>query len=207
MSNASRSVVALTPHACVTIDYDTGRTELRPLSGQPPAGTVVQVAAAVPTWGTTDAPATLPRWAPVPLRWRLAALPAVLLTTAVRTCGPRRRRFRRLVRLACCGRYFTPATTRQVHYAVRATRWASRAIPTRWACLEQSAAAAVLLALAGRRGEWRHGVATDPIRLHAWLVNRYGRPVEEPPDTSLYTPTHTPDGPGPDLRDRRETPP
>ncbi|MFI6286733.1 lasso peptide biosynthesis B2 protein [Streptomyces sp. NPDC051018] len=199
MSKVSRRVVALTPHACVIIDYDTSRTELRPLSGRPSTGTVVHVKPAIPTWGTTDVPATLPGWAPVPFRWRLAALPAVLLTAAVRVCGPRGGRFRRLVRLACCGRPFTPATGRQVHYAVRAVRWASLAMPTRWACLEQSAAAVVLLCIVGRRGEWRHGVATDPIRLHAWLVDRSGSPVEEPPDTLLYTVTYTPDGPGPPL--------
>ncbi|MEJ8652717.1 lasso peptide biosynthesis B2 protein [Streptomyces sp. MS1.AVA.3] len=206
MTKPPQQVNAVTPHSCVIIDYRTGRTELRPLAGQPASGTVVHVDAAVPTWGTTDVPATLPGWAPVPLRWRLAALPAVLLTAATRTCGPHRGRFHRLVQLACSGRRLTPATGRQAQYAVRAIRWASRAVPARWACLEQSTSAAVLLALAGRRAEWRHGVATDPIRLHAWLVDPHGSPVEEPSETSLYTPTYTPDGPGPALRDRRETP-
>ncbi|WP_416970225.1 lasso peptide biosynthesis B2 protein [Streptomyces sp. 4F14] len=56
-------------------------------------------------------------------------------------------------------------TSRQARYAVCAVRRASRLVPLRWACLEQSTAAAVLLAMAGRRAEWRHGVATDPVRL------------------------------------------
>lgn len=74
----------------------------------------------------------------------------------------------------------------------------------RWACLEESTAAAVLLAISGRRAEWRHGVATDPIRLHAWIADPEGQPVEEPADTALYTPTYTPDGPGPATRAERE---
>ncbi|MFI5616818.1 lasso peptide biosynthesis B2 protein [Streptomyces sp. NPDC051567] len=70
----------------------------------------------------------------------------------------------------------------------------------RWACLEQSVAAALLLAVTGVRGEWRHGVAGDPVRLHAWIVDRNGCPVDEPPDTALYAVTYTPDGPGPARR-------
>ncbi|MGH3905753.1 MAG: lasso peptide biosynthesis B2 protein [Pseudonocardiaceae bacterium] len=53
-----------------------------------------------------------------------------------------------------------------------------------------------MLAAAGRRAEWRHGVATDPVRLHAWIADHTGAPVEEPADTALYTATCTPDGPG-----------
>ncbi|MGH3907812.1 MAG: lasso peptide biosynthesis B2 protein, partial [Pseudonocardiaceae bacterium] len=98
---------------------------------------------------------------------------------AVRTVGARHGRFAR------CGRALPPATERQVRHAVRAIRWASHVLPTRWVCLEQSTAAAVLLAAAGRRAEWRHGVATDPVRLHAWIADHTGAPVEEPADTAL----------------------
>lgn len=194
-----RTVAALTAHACVLIDYDTGRTELRPASAEAAAmgTTVVRLDEAAPSWGTIEVPAVLPGRAPVPLWWRVGAVPAVLLTAAAKGLGHRRRRFSRLVRLACCGRSLAPATHRQARYAVRAVRWASRVIPGRWACLEQSTAAAVLLAAAGRRAEWRHGVATDPVRLHAWIADPKGAPVEEPADTALYTPTYTPDGPGP----------
>ncbi|WP_198663522.1 lasso peptide biosynthesis B2 protein [Jiangella endophytica] len=61
-------------------------------------------------------------------------------------------------------------------------------VPARVACLEESVAANLLLAAAGRRGCWTHGAATDPLRFHAWLADGEGRPVEEPPDTELYTP-------------------
>lgn len=185
--SAARTVAALTPYTCVTIDYDTGAVELRPASADTEAlaATAVRLDAAAPSWGTVEVPAVLPARAPVPLRWRLAAAPAVLATAAVMVCGRRRRRFRRLVRLACLGRALTPATDRQAGYAVRAVRRAARTVPARWACLEESAAAALLLAAAGQRAEWRHGVATDPVRLHAWIADRRGVPVEELPDTAL----------------------
>ncbi|MBZ6173360.1 lasso peptide biosynthesis B2 protein [Streptomyces olivaceus] len=91
---------------------------------------------------------------------------------------------------------FSPATVSQARYAVLAVRWAARLLPMRWACLEDSTAAAFLLSTARRRAEWRHGVALDPVRLHAWIVGPNGEPVEEPTDTALYTATFTPDGPG-----------
>jgi hypothetical protein len=202
-------VAALTAHACVVIDYRTGRTQLRRVPSRPAeiAGTVVQLAGALPSWGTGEAPAILPGRLHVPFRWRLAAVPAVVLTMVVRTCGARSSRFRRLVRLACAGRSLPPAANDQARYAVRAVRWTARAVPARWACLEESVAASALLAMSGRRAEWRHGVATDPVRMHAWIVDRRGRPVEEPSDTALYTSTYTPDGPGPDTRVGRETRP
>ncbi|RDG36876.1 lasso peptide biosynthesis B2 protein [Streptomyces corynorhini] len=202
-----RAVLALAPHACVIIDYDTGRTELRPVPVRPKDfdAAVVNIVG-VQSWGTTDVQAILPPSLPVPARWRFAAVFAVLLTAAVRILGPRRSRFRRLVRLACCGRSLPPTKSNQPLYAVRAVRWASRAIPARWACLEESTAAAVLLAGAGRRAEWRHGVAVDPVRLHAWLVDRDGIPVEERGDIVMYAPTCTPDGPGSGHWRETETP-
>ncbi|WP_438488323.1 lasso peptide biosynthesis B2 protein [Streptomyces sp. S186] len=204
MNPAAHTVVAITANARVIINYTTGDTELRRLDGRPVAGTVVHIQPSTPTWGTTETRATLTPNGSAPARWRLAAILAVLLTAAARACGRRRRRFSRLVRLACMGRHLAPATYAQAECAVRAVRWASYAMPTAWACLEESAAAAALLALAGRRAEWRHGVATDPVRLHAWIVDSRGRPVEEPEDTLLYTATYTPDGPGPARRARRE---
>ncbi|MGK5533310.1 lasso peptide biosynthesis B2 protein [Streptomyces sp. URMC 129] len=196
--NHAQTVAALTTNACVLIDYDSGRTELRTPTDTSAAlgGTVVRLQDAAPSWGTIEVRVALPHHARVPLRWRLGAVPAVLVTVATRTAGRRSKRFSRLVRLARVGRALPPATACQSRYAVRATRWASRLMPMRWACLEESTAAAVLLALAGRRAEWRHGVATDPVRLHAWIADPEGTPVEEPADTALYTPVCTPDGPG-----------
>ncbi|WP_103502869.1 lasso peptide biosynthesis B2 protein [Streptomyces otsuchiensis] len=157
---------------------------------------VVDLPDTVPTWGTVEQSAAPPEHATVPLRWRVVAVPAVLTTAAVRAAGRRRNRFSRLVRLACSGRDLPPATAAQARYAVRAARWAARFLPMRWACLEDSTAAALVLTAVRRRAEWRHGVALDPVRLHAWIADPEGEPVEEPADTALYTPTYTPDGPG-----------
>ncbi|GAA3047471.1 hypothetical protein GCM10020000_29510 [Streptomyces olivoverticillatus] len=102
-----------------------------------------------------------------------------------------------MIRLASYGRALPPADRTQAEHAVRAVRRMSSVIPARWACLEQSTAASLLLSAAGRRAEWRHGVAADPWRLHAWIADRAGQPVDEPADTALCTPTYTPDGPVP----------
>ncbi|MEU7181696.1 MULTISPECIES: lasso peptide biosynthesis B2 protein [Streptomyces] len=193
----SDTVMVITEHSCITINYRTGHTELRPIAARmKKTGVVVRHGTAAPSWGTTEVPAVLPSPGPVPARWRLAAIPVLLATVAVRVIGPGQGRFRRLVRLGCGGRSLPPATRVQAVDAVRAVRWASRLVPARWGCLEQSVAAALLLASTGRRAEWRHGFATDPVRLHAWIADQDGRPVEEPAETSLFTPIHTPDGPG-----------
>lgn len=198
MSRAN-TVAALAAHACVLIDYDTGHTELRPGSEAAASMgvTVVRLPETAVSWGTVEQSTALPTVGPVPLRWRVAAVPVVVVTAAAGVVGRRRRRFSRLVRLACSGSELPPAHASQARYAVRAVRWAARVLPMRWACLEDSTAASLLLAVAGRRAEWRHGVALDPVRLHAWIADPEGEPVEEPADTALYTPTYTPDGPGP----------
>jgi hypothetical protein len=198
MSRAN-TVAAITSHACVLVDYETGHTELRPASREAVAlgAHVVRLPEPSPTWGTVEQQAALAPVPAVPLRWRAGAAAAVFVTVAALTLGRRRHRFRRLTRLACSGRALRPATACQVRYAVCAARWAARWVPARWACMEESTSAAVLLVFARRRAEWRHGVAVDPVRLHAWIVAPDGNPVEEPPDTALYTVTHTPDGPGP----------
>ncbi|MEU9745846.1 lasso peptide biosynthesis B2 protein [Streptomyces niveus] len=198
------TVAALTEHACVLIDYATGHTELRPASEASAdlGATVVRLPVAALSWGTVEQSAVLPDPVSIPLRWRVGAVPVVLVTAAVWAACPRQGRFSRLVRLACAGRDLAPATGGQAHYAVCAVRWAARMMPMRWACMEESTAAALLLTVARRRAEWRHGVAVDPVRLHAWIADPRGAPVEEPADTALYTPTYTPDGPGPARADR-----
>ncbi|MFT2017375.1 lasso peptide biosynthesis B2 protein [Streptomyces sp. 796.1] len=148
------------------------------------------------TWGTVEQAAVPSEPGRTPLWWRAVAVPAVLATATVWAVGRRRNRFQRLVHLACSGRDLPPATDLQARYAVRAVRWAAQFLPMRWACLEDSTAAALVLRVVGRRAEWRHGVALDPVRLHAWIAGPDSAPVEEPTDTALYTPTYTPDGPG-----------
>ncbi|MFD6186428.1 lasso peptide biosynthesis B2 protein [Streptomyces goshikiensis] len=121
----------------------------------------------------------------------MAALVSVAFTLAVRQAGRAEHRFGRLVRLAEAGRALPPASTAHARAAVRSVRWAARAVPARIACLEESTAASLLLAAGGRGNVWRHGVATDPIRLHAWICDGGGLPVEEPERTGLYTAINT----------------
>ncbi|QMU68442.1 lasso peptide biosynthesis B2 protein [Streptacidiphilus sp. P02-A3a] len=196
MSRAN-TVAAITSYVCLLVDYDTGRTELRPASEEAAAlaGHVIVLPEPSLTWGTVEQRAALAAVPSSPLRWRVGAVAAVLVTAGALMLGRRRHRFRRLAWLACSGRKLRPATACQARYAVCAVRWAARLMPTRWACMEESTSAAVLLVLARRRAEWQHGVAVDPARLHAWINDSDGNPVEEPADTSLYTATYTPDGP------------
>lgn len=140
------------------------------------------------SWGTQEAPTQLNPIEAAPWRWRLAAMPALLATLAIRQIGRSRRRFARMVALANVGAHLVPATADGARHSVRAVRWAARLIPARVACLEESAAAALLLACAGRRARWIHGIALDPIRLHAWLDDEAGQPIDEPADTIQYTP-------------------
>lgn len=71
--------------------------------------------------------------------------------------------------------------------AVHAVRGVGRLLPLRVACWEEAAAATAALRWAGYRAAFRHGVATDPVRLHAW-IEVAGRPVAESDDITDYTP-------------------
>ena len=149
--------------------------------------TTVQVSDPVSSWGTQEVSVYLPPPAPCPWRWRFAAFPAVLAVVAVKHLGQPTGTFHRLVQACRIGTRLPVASSEQAHRAVRAVRWAARLIPARVACLEESVAAVLLLVAAGKRARWRHGIATDPIRLHAWLVDPDGAAVEEPAETAQYT--------------------
>lgn len=198
-------IAVLTEHACVLVDYRTGRTELRPFQPDDYGGLlVVRHESAGGSWGTGETSAVLTRPERAGIGWCLAALPAIAVTAAALVCGPRRGRFARMVRLACIGRGFSPAEDARTHAAVSAVRNMSALLPSRWACLEQSVAVVVLLALVGRRAEWRHGIATDPVRLHAWIADSGGHPVAEDSTIGSYTPIYTTDGPSVALGDTLE---
>ncbi|MEW1865980.1 lasso peptide biosynthesis B2 protein [Streptomyces sp. NPDC088194] len=58
--------------------------------------------------------------------------------------------------------------------------------------LVEESVAAVLLLGARRLGvRWCHGIASDPIRLHAWVQTEDGADVAEPSSTCAYTPVLT----------------
>lgn len=73
-----------------------------------------------------------------------------------------------------------PATPEQALAAVQAVRRAGWYSPGRTVCLEESAAALLLLAARRRAVRWCHGVAPDPVRLHAWVQTVDGAHVAEP---------------------------
>lgn len=191
------TVAVDTGHAWVLIDYRTGRTELRV---HPPEESlcrpIILLEEQSPSWGTDETAAVLPNTPSKGLFWRLLCLPVFVVIGVALALGPRSGRLERLVALACLGRRLPPAPISRVHAILDAVRSVSAHLPGRWACLEQSVATALLLALSGKRAEWRHGLATDPIRLHAWIADQEGHPVGEGPDIGAYTPIHTTDGPG-----------
>ncbi|MGW9435741.1 lasso peptide biosynthesis B2 protein [Streptomyces sp. NPDC055607] len=196
----SHTRTAVTGRAGVVVNYRTGVTTVLTggaldawlsairLSDAPEP---VVVTTPGPSWGTHESATRLDTSDTPPWPWRVAALVSVALTLAVRQTGRSEHRFGRLVRLAEAGRALPPASTAHARAAVRSVRWAARAVPARIACLEESTAASLLLAVGGRGNLWRHGVAADPIRLHAWICDERGLPVEEPGHTDLYTAINT----------------
>ena len=194
--NGPPTVVVDTGHAWVLIDYRTGRTELHTRSPEARyPGPTIRLAEQPLSWGTGETAAVLPPSTGRGLLGRLLCLPVLAVIAVALLLGPRRGRLSRLVALACLGRRLPPAPIDRVHKALDTVRSVSAYLPGRWACLEQSVATSLLLALTGRRAAWRHGLATDPGRLHAWITDSDGRPVGEGPDIDTYTPIHTTDGP------------
>lgn len=123
-----------------------------------------------------------------PPQWLLRALAAIMITLTVRIVGCQRRRFLRMLILAhAATRSRRPAQIDDTQAALRAVRWTAQLVPARMACLEESIAAAVTVALSGRRADWRHGIASDPVRLHAW-IEVAGQPIDEPASIRHYTP-------------------
>lgn len=147
------------------------------------------------SWGTHEAQAGMPAnaTAAVPFLEAVVAGFALSLVLVAATVGRRRRRMLRILTLLhWAGKLARrPASEREAEAAVTAVRAVTRPIPARVACLEESAGAFVALALSGRQVRWCHGVAADPIRLHAWLETHNGRRPAEPPATSCYTALRT----------------
>ncbi|WP_435172722.1 lasso peptide biosynthesis B2 protein [Actinacidiphila sp. bgisy145] len=150
---------------------------------------------AVPTeagWGSAEHRAAADR----PLggtraRTLTAAAAALAVAFAVTRCG-RRGMWRTVTLLsAVCARAVRPATSEQAAGAVNAVRRAGWYSPGRTACLEESVAAVLLLSARRLGVRWCHGVASDPIRLHAWVQTVDGADVAEPFSTRAYTPVLT----------------
>lgn len=142
-----------------------------------------------PSWGTHEVPASLaPTVRPSPGAAVLAtgSLATVLL---VRHAGRRAQSFARIIKLISTAHRpaARQANAAQVADALHWVRNVALILPFRVACLEETAAAMLVLALSGRRAGWCHGIAADPVRLHAWITVD-GLPVDEPASTSRYAP-------------------
>jgi hypothetical protein len=187
--------VAITAAAVGGADGDTAELVRRLTSrgllrraSRPRPWTVPQAAPTAPSWGTDEALSAIALRTPTPCMPTVLAGLALVGVVAVRSSGRRRRSFARVVRLVT-GASMLARRMAEPAAAVRAitcVRNAASLLPFRIACLEESASAVLFLAMAGRRVEWHHGVAADPIRLHAWIsVN--GHAIAEPPSTARYT--------------------
>jgi len=187
-------IAADTGHAVILLDARTG--QVTALAGtarsrwlaRPGRPAPVPVREAAASWGTSESPAALPEIAVPSATWAARAVAALIIALSVRSAGPRGRAFARMAWLArIAAGSQRAAAPHEAGAAVHAVRWAARFTPARVACLEESAAAMVALALAGRRADWRHGIAADPVRLHAW-IEAAGQPVGEPASVSAYAP-------------------
>lgn len=143
----------------------------------------------LPSWGTQELAAgyaATPRVPPL-ATVRAGTVLAVVLT-ALRI-GRAQTRMARLTRLLAAAMRHTTrsASPEDAHAAFYAVRRAGLVSLGRVACLEESAAAALLLAITGQRVTWCHGATADPIRLHAWVQTEDGQRVAEPPSTARFT--------------------
>ncbi|MGH3797622.1 MAG: lasso peptide biosynthesis B2 protein [Pseudonocardiaceae bacterium] len=141
-----------------------------------------------PSWGTQEVPAGLAPTTSLPRGLLLLAAAALVVVLVVRHAGCRRRSFARMLTLlrVSMRRHRRLATRQAVDQVLRSVRQIAYALPFRIACLEETIAAMLILTTTGRSAVWCQGVATDPIRLHAWLTVD-GVPVAEPTSTARYT--------------------
>lgn len=146
-----------------------------------------------PPWqlifGTREAPAAHTPESQTPVSLVIVAGLALAVTVAVQYLGPARTSLWRVLRLLGWASHRTahPATPAQARQAIHAVRRAGLLLPSRVACLEESVAAALALAMQGLGVTWCHGVAADPIRLHAWIEATDAAPVAELLSTQPYT--------------------
>ncbi|MGW4626304.1 lasso peptide biosynthesis B2 protein [Streptomyces rubiginosohelvolus] len=142
------------------------------------------------SWGGAEHPAGVTR---VTGPFSATAAVALATTWSITRVGRRKHAMNRLIRAleasssATC-RPASPAEASEAVLAVRRTAWHA---PVRTACLEESAAATFMLATRRLSVVWCHGIAADPVRLHAWVQTVEGDLVAEPPSTRAYTPALT----------------
>lgn len=159
------------------------------VSPEPRPWIVPEAPATMPSWGTREVSASILRPGRTAVGTTVLAGVALSSVLVARHVGRRSRSFARIVALLTAvtrwpGRRAEPEL---VEHALHCVRNVASVLPFRVACLEETAAAMLVLALAGQRARWCHGIAADPIRLHAWIALD-GHPVAEPASTSRYAP-------------------
>lgn len=143
------------------------------------------------SWGSTEHPAGVVRPPHGPFAGTLAAATALAIAfTATRRYRTGMRRTLTLLS-AADAHTVRPATLSEATCAVTAVRRAGWYSPDHTACLEESVAAVLLLASRRLGVRWCHGIASDPIRLHAWVQTMNGVDVAEPSSPRIYTPVLT----------------
>ncbi|MFB8038410.1 lasso peptide biosynthesis B2 protein [Streptomyces sp. NPDC056004] len=164
---------------------------LTPTSGPNPWTPALRASSAQASWGSTEHLAGITRPPRAPLTGTLAA--AAALTVAFAATRHHRTGMQNTITLlsATCARTVRPATLQQATTAVNAVRRAGWYSPGRTACLEESVAVVLLLRTRRLGVRWCHGIASDPIRLHAWVQTMDGDDVAEPSSTRAYTPVLT----------------
>ncbi|MFI9495557.1 lasso peptide biosynthesis B2 protein [Streptomyces halstedii] len=154
---------------------------------------VTKATTATASWGSVEHPAGTARPRSIPLLDLLRATGALSAVAAVKAVGHRRTTMLRVIHTihratSTRHRSATPDQAAAAVSAVRAAGWNS---PVRSACLEESAAVVLLLASRCLGVTWCHGIAADPVRLHAWVQTEDGTPVAEPLSTRAFTPLLT----------------
>ncbi|MFJ5100471.1 lasso peptide biosynthesis B2 protein [Streptomyces sp. NPDC088554] len=158
---------------------------LIPTAAPRPWPDVLTAEPAPASWGSAEHLAGTDCPPHVPARSGIAAAAALATVFVVKHAGDDTAVMHRVITLlrAATASCRLAATPSQAEAAVVAVRYAGWYSPGRTACLEESAAAALLLASRRRAVIWCHGIASDPVRLHAWVQTVDGSPVAEPPST------------------------
>ena len=194
-ASRARSIIAGdTGQAIILLDLRTGSVQALPGNARTgwhsrhPSTSLVSIRPTALSWGTSEVRASASAQAAPSALWAIRALAAITITLITRSAGTKPRSFARMVRLVRVASFPRHAAElREADAALQAVRWTAQFVPARMACLEESVAAMVALSVAGRRADWRHGVASDPVRMHAW-IEVGGQPVGEPAATWAYTP-------------------
>lgn len=158
-----------------------------PIPWTPP----IHASSVTASWGSTEHPAGISRPPHAAVAATLAGTAALTAAFAATRCGTTSMRQALTLLVTASARTLQPATPAQATAAVHAVRRVAWNWPGRTACLEESVAAFLLLAARRLRVRWCHGVASDPIRLHAWVQTMDSVDVAEPASTRAYTPVLT----------------